>query len=74
MAKICLTESQKAAQLAKDVTKDCKKLLRAEGITQQQVAEMVGCTQEAICYELNHTVSLKVLSAVAMLTGKEILK
>ncbi len=74
MAKINLIECKKTAQAKKDLTKKCKKICRAEGITQQQLAEAVGLSQSQISYLFKKGVSTELVCAIARLTGRKLLE
>lgn len=74
MAKINLTEYKKTAQAKKDLTQKCKRICRAEGITQQQLAEAVGLSQSQISYLFKKGVSTELVCAIARLTGRKILE
>ena len=71
MSKVrALTMQQAIYQDAKDVAKFCRRTLKANEITQAQVAEYLGITQPSVCEQLKKDskhVSLELFIAVIKL-------
>lgn len=75
MSKVrALTEQGKTLREVLELTKKCKKICRAEGITQQQLADLIGVTQSNISYQFKNGASTELLCVVARLTGRKLLE
>ena len=72
MSKINLTEYKKVIQDKKDLTIKCKKICRAEGITQKELGEMINLSQSQISYLFTHGISIELLLAIAKKLNKKI--
>ncbi len=69
MAKVILTESQRLQQLIKDTHKEIRHKLLDNNVTQKELAELTGLTQQAISYQVKTgNFTFKVLVAIQMLT------
>ena len=72
MSKINLTEYKKVMQDKKDLTSKCKKICRAEGITQEELGDMINLSQSQISYQFKHGISTELLLAIAKKINKKI--